>query len=304
MLVLFCKSKIKIARQDKHKKMDQKLVKQIGLLKFENFLQKYLKHCDQNQTKLSRRLVESMKYSLSNGGKRFRPALGLALADGLNLPKTPILPWLLAIEMIHTYSLIHDDLPALDNDDYRRGKPTNHKIFGEDLAILSGDVLAIEAFAVIAHYYRRQAKLTVELVTDLATAIGVHGMVKGQVIDLSSKHKKLSKDAILQMHQLKTGALIQVTLVGTAKVFDVKKTQLSIIAQMGQLIGLAFQIKDDLLDSQNHIEPGSLCATIGINQVKKLLQQIETKLNRYLMQMNLSESLFKRLIEFNFHRQT
>ena len=162
-----------------------------SLVLFENYAKNYIDDLKKSQNPISSVIVEAMAYSLLSGGKRFRPSLGLTLTEAFGGHPKLVIPWLLAIEMIHTYSLIHDDLPAMDNDDLRRGKPTNHKVFGENIALLAGDALASEAFYLIATEYQEKPNVVTRLVADLALAMGPRGMVKGQIIDLKSKKDRL-----------------------------------------------------------------------------------------------------------------
>ena len=162
-------------------------------LLFENYVNEFEAYAKEYTDKLITRpeiLGESMKYSLLNGGKRVRPVLMLACADVLNLPKADVLPFALALEMIHTYSLVHDDLPAMDNDDFRRGKPSNHKVYGEAYALLAGDGLLTAAFERISTWCRAglyDAEVAIKAVEELSRCAGSRGMIGGQVIDLQNE---------------------------------------------------------------------------------------------------------------------
>ncbi len=164
------------------------------------------------------KLKDSMSYSLSKGGKRFRPVLALMIAESFAVHPQRILPWAQAVEMIHTYSLIHDDLPCMDNDDMRRGEPTNHKVYGETTALLAGDALLTEAFAVLATAFRQEGELGLKLVGLLAEAAGLLGMVGGQAIDLENQKLMPGLDELKKMQEMKTGALIRVSAEGAALV--------------------------------------------------------------------------------------
>lgn len=271
---------------------------------FEEFALKWIDSLTINQSEITHKLISSMKYSFFSGGKRFRPALGLALAQIYGVHPKTVLPWLLAIECIHTYSLIHDDLPALDNDSQRRGQPTNHIIFGEDIALLAGDALSSEAFYIVAKNYENRPDLALQLILLLSKSIGPHGMVKGQVIDLFSKGSQLSPENILEMHNLKTGALIHSTLLGSAKCLGLAADKQALIDKIGQWIGLAFQLKDDLLDSKNELEPGSLPAVIGLAATQNLLDQTTNNLKSALFNLTESDNELKKLIDFNLNRET
>ncbi len=195
------------------------------------------------------RLIEAMGYSLLAGGKRLRPALLLAVCDLFEKPVADPMQAALAFEFIHTYSLIHDDLPAMDNDDLRRGRPTNHVMFGEAMAVLAGDGLLTEAFGLVAnHYIEPHAALGNRLLRELVLAAGVAGMVGGQGLDLLATGEKLSVDQLQRMHQLKTGAMIVGAVRCGGLLGNANEEQLASITRYGEKIGLAFQVADDILD--------------------------------------------------------
>lgn len=187
-------------------------------------------------------LRDAVRYSLFAGGKRIRPALALAAADLVAGDDAAALPPACALEMIHTYSLIHDDLPAMDNDDLRRGKPTSHKVYGEAMAILAGDALLTMAFDIAAECGNAC------VVQEIARAAGIEGMVGGQAIDLESERKQLGLDELRYLHARKTGALIRVALRVGAMVAGGSQPQIDALSRYGDAIGLAFQIADDILD--------------------------------------------------------
>lgn len=187
-------------------------------------------------------LKEAIRYSLMAGGKRLRPALVLGTADLIAGDDAVALPAACAIEMIHTYSLIHDDLPSMDNDDLRRGKPTLHKVYGEAIAILAGDGLMAMAFDILAQTG------DIRVVGEIARAAGVNGMVGGQVLDLRSEGRKLPLSALEDMHRRKTGALIRASVRAGALLTAANDDQLAALTKYGEHIGLAFQIADDILD--------------------------------------------------------
>ena len=154
------------------------------------------------------RVVEAMRYSLFAGGKRLRPILCLAASEAVGGQTKSAMPAGCALEMIHTYSLIHDDLPAMDDDDLRRGKPTNHKVFGEAIAILAGDALLTEAFVLLSDYNSLMAERALRVVRVIAEAASYRGMVGGQVVDMLSQNKRADLETVQQMHSRKTAALI------------------------------------------------------------------------------------------------
>jgi geranylgeranyl diphosphate synthase type II len=189
-----------------------------------------------------RGLIEAMEYSLMAGGKRLRPALALGAARAAGADDAVAMPAACALEMIHTYSLIHDDLPAMDNDDLRRGRPTAHKAFGEATAILAGDSLLTLAFEVLADAGNAA------VIREIAHASGVCGMAGGQFIDLQSEGKQLTLDALREIHRCKTGALIRASVRAGALLANAPAHTLDALTAYGEHIGLAFQIADDILD--------------------------------------------------------
>ncbi|WP_213023352.1 polyprenyl synthetase family protein [Brevibacillus reuszeri] len=198
-------------------------------------------------------LYESMKYSLMAGGKRLRPMLVLAVLEALDKPIERGIPFAVALEMIHTYSLIHDDLPAMDDDDLRRGKPTNHKVFGEATAILAGDALLTRAFSYIAEQYGERAddvsaKTTVNLIAELGKRAGATGMVGGQMADIEGETKQLNLEQLEFIHRHKTGDLLIAALRGGGYLAEATEAQMDALTRYGVCIGLAFQIKDDILN--------------------------------------------------------
>lgn len=194
------------------------------------------------------RLREAMQYSLMAGGKRLRPILLMAAADAVGGCGTDYKKVACAIEMIHTYSLIHDDLPAMDNDDYRRGKPTNHKVYGEAMAILAGDALLTLAFEVMSAQEGASAPTLVRVVREISAAAGQVGMVGGQAIDLLSENQCIDRETLEKMHQGKTGALFKAAIRCGAILANASEAQLAALTTYAEKFGLAFQITDDILD--------------------------------------------------------
>ena len=195
------------------------------------------------------RLVEAINYSLLAGGKRVRPALTLEAiaACGGDDPQTA-LPAAAAVELVHTFSLVHDDLPAMDDDDLRRGRPTNHKVFGEAMAVLAGDAMTTLAFELLALAYADQPSLATRLVADLARAAGPVGMIGGQVLDIEAENKLLQLAALQDVHARKTGALLTAAVRMGGLVAGADDQTLAALTAYGRHLGLAFQIADDLLD--------------------------------------------------------
>ncbi|WP_432707041.1 polyprenyl synthetase family protein [Gottfriedia acidiceleris] len=200
--------------------------------------------------KAPEKLKESMSYSLQGGGKRIRPLLLFATLDAFgNDPLIGIKP-ACALEMIHTYSLIHDDLPCMDDDDFRRGKPTNHKVFGEDLAVLAGDGLLTYAFKLITemNVFHVSDQVKLQLISELAIAAGPEGMVAGQVADMEGESKELSGEELQYIHERKTGKMLMYPVIAGAIISKATAEQLSHLTQFAYKLGIAFQIQDDILD--------------------------------------------------------
>lgn len=219
-------------------------------LRYNEYLSEFERYANAYAQKLKTKpeiLGESMRYSLLNGGKRIRPVLALACAETLQLPKTEILPYALALEMIHCYSLIHDDLPAMDNDDFRRGKPSNHKAFGEANAILAGDALLNEAYAICFEQSMKGEKYA-QASKFLNECAGVYGMIAGQSADLyfSQQGKEVSEEDLFYVYEHKTGKLL-LAPVAIASILSDNKCYLA-FERFGKLLGRLFQMTDDILD--------------------------------------------------------
>ncbi len=210
----------------------------------ESYLRKYIASGDDETPDI---LCDAMKYSLFAGGKRLRPILLLSSCELLHGEPLAAMPLACAVEMIHTYSLIHDDLPAMDNDDFRRGKPTNHKKFGDGIAILAGDGLLNCAFELMLDMETFGGD-SLRAVRVIAKAAGVTGMIGGQVLDLEYEGKDIEFGDLKEMYLKKTGALISSSLVAGALVAGCNDTEMQIIRDCGEDLGLAFQIRDDILD--------------------------------------------------------
>lgn len=193
-------------------------------------------------------LMDAMKYSLMSGGKRIRPILLMAAADAVNGSGDKFVTTASAIEMVHTYSLIHDDLPAMDNDDYRRGKLTNHKVYGEAMAILAGDALLTLAFEVMLRQRGVNHASILFVIDEISQAIGAAGMVGGQAIDILSTGKKIDLETLRKMHIGKTGALFRAAIKSGAILAGASSKQLQALGKYAENFGLVFQITDDILD--------------------------------------------------------
>ncbi|WP_026879354.1 farnesyl diphosphate synthase [Ignatzschineria larvae DSM 13226] len=194
------------------------------------------------------RLTEAMLYSTLNGGKRLRALLVIASGELFNAPKTPLTTIAIAIEMIHAYSLIHDDLPAMDDDDYRRGKLTCHKTFDEATAILAGDALLTQSFNCLSHIDDLSAAQIIQLIQLISNASGANGMVGGQLFDIEAEERKVSLVELERIHRNKTGALIKASILSGVIAGDGCQDDYDRLSIYADNIGLAFQIKDDILD--------------------------------------------------------
>ncbi|MDR2976513.1 MAG: polyprenyl synthetase family protein [Streptococcaceae bacterium] len=235
------------------------------------------------KTEIPVELRDSVLYSIEAGGKRIRPVLFLELLAGFGIELAQAhYQAAAAIELIHTGSLIHDDLPAMDNDDYRRGKASNHKVFGETLAILAGDALFLDPYYLLASC-DLPAETIVSLVRELSAASGSLGMVAGQVLDMLSEGKTLSLSQLENLHELKTGRMLTFPFVAAGYVSG-RESQIEILRKVGEKLGLAFQIRDDILDVSATIEeigktPGkdvledksTYVSLLGLNAAKKEL---------------------------------
>ena len=200
------------------------------------------------ETSIAPHLVESVLYSIQAGGKRLRPMLLLELLEAFGQELTEAHFQVAgALEMIHTGSLIHDDLPAMDNDDYRRGQLTNHKKFGEDLAILAGDALFLDPFGMIAASALPDA-VKVFLILELSDASGSRGMVAGQVLDMEGEHKQLTLAELQTIHANKTGCLLAYPFIAAGLILELQADIGQLLEQIGKKLGLAFQVRDDILD--------------------------------------------------------
>lgn len=217
-------------------------------------LNDYLKSYFNDKGNYNKIIYDSASYSLNIGGKRIRPILMILSYSMYKNNWSDILPMAAAMEMIHTYSLIHDDLPAMDNDDLRRGMPTNHKKYGEAIAILAGDTLLNEAMSLMMSFALRNGESALKAAVEIAEAAGPEGMIGGQVVDIISEGKKVSKDVLNYMHLKKTGELIRASVVGGAILAGANEDDKNKLNEFGQKLGLVFQIKDDILDVEGNVK--------------------------------------------------
>ena len=267
-------------------------------------------------------LLDAMNYSLSAGGKRIRPLLMLASAEAFGERHEHLLPSMVAIEMIHTYSLIHDDLPSMDNDDLRRGMLTSHKKYGEATAILAGDALMTYAYEVVVRYTDRSlvnAKTILQVVQEIGQATGVFGMVGGQMMDLY--HEKEAGDGrgeiVREIHQRKTGALIRSSIRIGAMLMQATQLQLDQLSIFANHLGLAFQIVDDILDETGTAEelgknPGSdkakskltYPAVFGLERSRAMAQEQGELALEALEHFNGSASVLRALTQHVIERRS
>jgi len=221
-------------------------------------------------TNLATRIVQAMQYSLLAGSKRLRPILAIAAAEAIQGDTAAVLPAACAIEMIHTYSLIHDDLPAMDNDLLRRGQPTSHVHFDEATAILAGDALLTRAFEVISEQKDakpKDASRQLRVIQILARAAGYEGMIQGQMLDMDSAGQQLDLKSLKALHQKKTGALIEASVMIGTLYGNADDEALTALRSYANLIGLAFQVVDDVLNVSG--DPARLGKAVGTDSVKK-----------------------------------
>jgi geranylgeranyl diphosphate synthase, type II len=218
----------------------------------EEALQRYLPSINNSPNEI----YQAIHYSVFAGGKRIRPILCLAAVEASGGDLASAMPVACALELIHTYSLIHDDLPAMDNDDYRRGKPTNHKVFGENIAILAGDALLTEAFVLLsrAEKVRFPAERRLAVIQEIAQAAGIAGMVGGQTQDVLSEKSASNETVLYEIHRRKTGALIMAAVKSGAIISNVRENKIQALADYGLNVGLAFQIADDILNVEGDSE--------------------------------------------------
>jgi geranylgeranyl diphosphate synthase type II len=225
-------------------------------------------------------LVKAMRYAVLSGGKRFRPLLAISSGECFGLAQDLILPFGCALELIHNYSLVHDDLPMMDDDDFRRGKPSCHKVFGEDIALLVGDSLLTLAFEVLASapwnasVFERKERL----VREIAQSAGVRGMIGGQLLDITLKLDSLSEEDLQSLMVKKTGQLILVSVKVGPLLAGASADEIRAMTEYGNNIGLAFQIRDDILDSgqfsaQDPFQHPNAATFYGEEEAKKMLTQ-------------------------------
>ena len=247
------------------------------------------------------KVKEAALYTLNQRSKRFRPSLCLMTGEAIGVSFEDVLPFAMAIEMIHTYSLIHDDLPSMDDDKERRGLPTNHIKYGEDFALLAGDLLCTESMRFICRKYS-SAVVARDLIFLLTSRSGLSGMVGGQSLDLYSKDKPLSMSELLKCHRLKTGSLISCCVEG-ALVISGKSQDHPQLIEYGESLGLAFQIKDDILDFETDDDGNNYAIQMGLKETEDLLDKLSDSAIRALSTLSSDKrSVLEGLVRFNKNR--
>ncbi len=264
------------------------------------------------------KIIEAMRYSSLSSGKGIRPFLVMASANIFNFPILQTLNCASAIELVHVYSLIHDDLPAMDDDDFRRGKLSNHKKFDEATAILAGDALLTFAFEILsAKKTHQNAEIRCELIKTLSSAIGFRGMVGGQMIDIENINKKISQEQIINLHRLKTGELFMASAECGAILGEASFEERKALRYYAHDLGLAFQIKDDILDrlegslEKNKLdemihkktkESSSIVDIIGLEDSKRQIKILSEQAKGHLKMFGERANILKELVDFLVER--
>lgn len=263
------------------------------------------------------KLYESMNYSLLQGGKRIRPLLIIMILESLNINPIPYLDTICAIECIHTYSLIHDDLPAMDDDTYRRGSLTNHKVYGEAMAILAGDALLTAAFDIVSNDKNTSDKEKVLITQILSKYAGGQGMVGGQAFDISSEGKKISLNQLQILHQGKTGALFIACIKIALTLTNVDNKTYDTYVKFASNLGLLFQITDDILDSigseenlgketgrDEALNKATYVSILGLEKTQEIAQNIADQTINLLYSITCERNLLISLVKYLINRSS
>ena len=282
--------------------------------KIEEILQEYLPR----QRGYQSIIMEAMSYSLLAGGKRLRPMLMMEAFRLYNGSSKALRPFMAAIEMIHTYSLVHDDLPAMDNDDYRRGRKTTHVVYGEDMGILAGDALLNYAFETAFKAFvtdPENSLLTGRALTVLGEKAGIYGMIGGQVIDVRETGHSVSKDMLDTIYKLKTSALIEASMMIGAILGGVSEEEVKKVEKIAEYVGKAFQIRDDILDVESTAEvlgkpirsdekndKTTYVTLLGLEGAKKEVEKLSDEAIRLLHQLSGENEYLERLLLWLVHR--
>ena len=272
---------------------------------FNGWLEDYLTECSKNSYHYPT-LLESQKYSLTSGGKRFRPFISYLVSDMLGVDSKSLRTFCLALEMVHTYSLIHDDLPCMDNDDLRRGKPTNHKVYGEAMALLAGDGLLTDVFYLLSSDSELSYEVRIKLISMLSIQIGSFGMVSGQAQDMAA-NTDIKIDNLKNIHNLKTANLIESAAVGAAIVSEASDEELHLIMEYSHCLGMSFQIKDDILDSKDKDQDHkSYVAVLGLEKTQAELARYSDRALvalKNLAKYNKKTTYLEEMVKVNLQRE-
>lgn len=283
-----------------------------------NYIQNIIYEYCPKEEGLQKIIFEAMNYSIQAGGKRLRPMLILETLRLFNGDEEKAYPFMAAIEMIHTYSLVHDDLPAMDNDDFRRGRQTTHRVYGEDIGILAGDALLNYAYEIMCQGILKSddMKNSVEAMNYIAGKAGVYGMVGGQVVDVVNEGKKIDIDTINFIHELKTAALIEASMVSGAILAGASEKEIGIIEKIAGNIGIAFQIQDDILDvtgkedilgkpvlSDIKNEKDTFVSVMGIEKSKEFVEMYSNQAIDLLNNLPYDNEFLNQLIIKLIHRE-
>lgn len=257
------------------------------------------------------RLLDAMRYATLNSGKRLRPALIYAVAESLNIPLTQVDKAACAIELIHSYSLVHDDLPAMDDDDLRRGQPTCHIQYDEATAILVGDAQQTLAFSILTESAELSAESRLEMIRLLSHAAGINGMIGGQMLDIASEGQNIELVRLEQLHTMKTGALIQAALLMGAAASPLYAEVKQALADLGKTIGLAFQVQDDILDiegdtdtlgkpqgSDLQADKSTYPKLLGLEGAKRYRNQLIEQAQQQYQQLPFTNPFLVQLIDY------
>ncbi|MCC0628937.1 MULTISPECIES: polyprenyl synthetase family protein [unclassified Clostridioides] len=283
-----------------------------------SFIENILKEYMPKEEGYQKTVIEAMNYSLSAGGKRLRPILTLEACKIVGGNEEDAIPFAIAIEMIHTYSLIHDDLPALDNDDLRRGRPTNHKVYGEAMGILAGDALLNYAFEVMlaGSINKENPEKYLKAINEIAKGAGIYGMIGGQVVDVESENKQIEKEKLDYIHMNKTAAMMVGCMRAGATIGGANSEQMEDITKYAKNIGLSFQIVDDILDIvgdeaklgkkvgsdiENH--KSTYPSILGLNKSKEIAHNLIDEAKKSIEKLSDDVDFLKGLAEYIIDRE-
>ena len=295
--------------------MNYKNIKSEKITEIEQILKNYLPE----QKGYQKVIMEAMEYSLMAGGKRLRPMLMKETFDMFGGQGTVIEPFMAAIEMIHTYSLVHDDLPAMDNDEYRRGRKTTHVVYGEAMGILTGDALLNYAFETAAKAFTMYPEKSLEIgkaLQILAGKAGIYGMIGGQVVDVNSEGEAISKEVLDFIHELKTSALIESSMMIGAVLAGANEDEIQKVETIAKNVGIAFQIQDDILDvtsslevlgkpvlSDEKNEKTTYVTLVGLDRAKEYVETISNEAISLLCEFENKNPFLEELLRELIHRE-